>query len=184
MGCPVPTIGRERVKSRERGSDSLGCEGSQEILSGSSLGKDFRDGLFSIFIDNISPSLDSRALWRFFKPFGRVRDVYLSLKKSFSGSRFGFVRFETVEEVAWVAKKVNGLFVLGRLLRAKVASFGWKKRRSSLSNCRKSLAMEESLGREVILRGHPQQKSVAGDRSFADVLNGCQNGSLSEGAGF
>ncbi|KAK2662820.1 hypothetical protein Ddye_001394 [Dipteronia dyeriana] len=70
---------------------------------------------------------------------------------------------------------------LGRLLRAKVASFGWKRRRSSLSYCRKSKAFEESLGREWLRSGHPRQNFSAGNRSFADVLRGYQKVFRSEG---
>ena len=60
--------------------------------------KDFRDNLFSIFVDNLSSNVDQRCLWEVFKPFGKVRDVYLSMEKRSRRSKFAFVRFETLKE--------------------------------------------------------------------------------------
>jgi hypothetical protein len=32
--------------------------------------------MFSIFVDNLNPVVDSARLWGMFKPFGKVRDVF------------------------------------------------------------------------------------------------------------
>ncbi|KAK2640314.1 hypothetical protein Ddye_028109 [Dipteronia dyeriana] len=41
---------------------------------------DYKDNFFSIFVDNLNPIMDLRCLWSVFKFYGKVRDVYLSLK--------------------------------------------------------------------------------------------------------
>ncbi|KAK3231066.1 hypothetical protein Dsin_002947 [Dipteronia sinensis] len=102
---------------------------------------DFRDGLISIFIDNLSPSVASMGLWRFSKSFGKVRDVYLPSKKSLRGSRFGFIRFESAEEATNVAKKVNGMVVDSHPVSAKVALYGWNRRRSAVLRFKLVLAI-------------------------------------------
>ncbi|KAK3219558.1 hypothetical protein Dsin_013528 [Dipteronia sinensis] len=70
---------------------------------------DFRDGLFSVFVDNLHPQADLVCLWGVFKAFGKVRDVLLSPKTSSRRSRFAFIRFKTLEEAARIAKTVNGM---------------------------------------------------------------------------
>ncbi|KAK2654880.1 hypothetical protein Ddye_014736 [Dipteronia dyeriana] len=90
-----------------------------------------RDGLVSVFIDSISPSVASMGLWRLFKSFGKVRDVYLPSKKSLRGSRFGFIRFELAEEATNVANKVNGMVVDGLLrIDEEVPTMEWKHQNS------------------------------------------------------
>ena len=53
--------------------------------------KDIRENLFSIFVDNLSFKVEQRCLWDVFKPFGKVRDVFLSMEKSSRRSKFAFV---------------------------------------------------------------------------------------------
>ena len=59
--------------------------------------RDFRDGLISVFVDNLNQSVEQRGLWDMFKPFGRVRDVFLSNVISRRGSNYAFIRFATME---------------------------------------------------------------------------------------
>ncbi|KAK2651612.1 hypothetical protein Ddye_011468 [Dipteronia dyeriana] len=118
-----------RDNASERRPYSFSYERNQEANNGRVLRKDFRDSLVSIFIGNLSPVVDSEALWRFFKHFGKVRDVYLSSKKSYCGRCFGFIRFESEEEATKLAKSLNGLDVYGCQMSAKVASYGRNMRR-------------------------------------------------------
>ncbi|KAK1577023.1 hypothetical protein Q3G72_018522 [Acer saccharum] len=82
---------------------------------------------------SIYTRFDSLGLWEVFKLYGKVRDVYLSPKKSSRRNCFGFIRFETMEEATKVVKLVDGLPVFGWPIRAKMASFGWNSRRFSCS---------------------------------------------------
>ncbi|KAI9182831.1 hypothetical protein LWI28_029263 [Acer negundo] len=65
------------------------------------------------FIGNVNPVVDSAELWGIFKPFGKVRDVYLSEKKNPRNSCFAFIQFESLEEAETVARRVNGIHVYG-----------------------------------------------------------------------
>ena len=93
--------------------------------------KDFRHNLVSVFVNNINPVVDQAGLWGIFKPFGRIRDVYLSPKSNTRRSCYAFTRFGTLEEASKVASMVNGMHVYGWTITAKVAEYGWDKRRSS-----------------------------------------------------
>ncbi|KAK2654789.1 hypothetical protein Ddye_014645 [Dipteronia dyeriana] len=120
-------------------------------LNGKVVRKDFREGLVSIFIDNLSPVVDLEALWRFFKPLGKIRDVYLSSKQSLRGRCLVFIRFETVEEAIEVVKRLNGMFVYGHRLSAKVASYGWNMRRSMESKAQSGLGSQSYAKLRVVV---------------------------------
>ncbi|KAK3225738.1 hypothetical protein Dsin_005600 [Dipteronia sinensis] len=75
--------------------------------------KDFREGLVSIFVNNLHSKVDVRCLWDVFKVFCRVRDVYLSTKASVRNGSFAFIRFQTVEEATKVASSMHGMHLYG-----------------------------------------------------------------------
>ena len=119
-----------RVKVRERGSDFSSTADKRVEFKGQGRYDDFRGRLFSIHIDNINPIMDQLGLWSIFKPFGRVRDVYLSSKNTSRRSLYAFIRFETMEEAKKVASLTNGMHVYGWPIVSKVTAFGWNRRRS------------------------------------------------------
>ncbi|KAK2648700.1 hypothetical protein Ddye_016189 [Dipteronia dyeriana] len=86
---------KQREKDRKRLSESFG-HGEK---------RDFRDNLVAIFVDNLNPKVDQIRLWGIIKPFGLVRDVFLSSKFSLRKRRFAFIRFRTMEEANWVVKE-------------------------------------------------------------------------------
>ncbi|KAK3210818.1 hypothetical protein Dsin_015524 [Dipteronia sinensis] len=89
--------------------------------------EDFRDRLFSIFVDNLNSKVNQACLWGLFKPFGKVRDVLLSMEKRSRRSRFAFIRFETLEKASKVANTTNGMHVYGWSIVTKVALYGWNR---------------------------------------------------------
>ena len=94
--------GEERENSRERKPGSLGREESQVVVNSRDPGRDVRESLFSVFIDNLNPRLDSLGLWEVFELYGKVRDVYLSPKKS---SRRSWTPARRNSRSAWKASR-------------------------------------------------------------------------------
>ncbi|KAK1556740.1 hypothetical protein Q3G72_011167 [Acer saccharum] len=131
----------ERGYSRERRLGSLGCEESQVVINSGTQGREVTESLFLVFIDNLNPWLDSLGLWEFFKLYGKVRDVFLSSKKSLRRGSFGFIRFDMIEEVTEVVKLVDGKLIFEWPIRAKMASFGW--------NCRRFSVSKQNSGKEI-----------------------------------
>ncbi|KAK0579344.1 hypothetical protein LWI29_024872 [Acer saccharum] len=131
----------ERGYSRERRPGSLGCEESQVVINSGTQGREVTESLFLVFIDNLNPWLDSLGLWEFFKLYGKVRDVFLSSKKSLRRRSFGFIRFDMIEEVTKVVKLVDGKLIFEWPIRAKMASFGW--------NCRRFSVSKQNGGKEI-----------------------------------
>ncbi|KAK3228760.1 hypothetical protein Dsin_000641 [Dipteronia sinensis] len=154
-----------RENSRERVSYSLGQgRNSYPNSFNYSNKKDFRDGLVSIFIGNINPIVDSLGLWKTFKIFEKVRDVFLSAKRNSNGSCFAFIRFGTLEEAEKVAQKVNGMHVYGWPIEAKLETYDW--------NIRRSIARSPN-DRDKFRNGHSRAgglERIQHSRSYAEAV--------------
>ncbi|KAK0601540.1 hypothetical protein LWI29_025165 [Acer saccharum] len=143
-----------RENSRERNSHSFG---------GFKAGKDYRESLFSIFVDNLNPVVDSVGLWGMFKPFGKVRGVFLSAKNESRCSCYAFIQFGSREEASKVAKMVNGMHIYGWPITAKIAYYGWNKRRFSINK------PAGEAGKSFIKNKAPEMEKKANMRSSQDM---------------
>ncbi|KAK3205634.1 hypothetical protein Dsin_019680 [Dipteronia sinensis] len=139
--------------------------------------RDFRDSLVSIFVDNLNPIVDSVCLCGVFKPFGRVRYVYLSSNNNGRRSRFAFIRFESLGEATKVARLTDGMHIYGWAVAVKVASHDWNRRRSSPV---RPEGVKESHHRYVhgSAVDNRHQKPFHHRRTFANVLEGGKNGNI------
>ncbi|KAK7268948.1 hypothetical protein RIF29_21659 [Crotalaria pallida] len=78
---------------------------------------------FSLFVDNIHPSLTKHDLWKIFQEFGEVVHLYISLKRRENKNQlFGFVRYGTKEDASEAIRRTKGLMVKGEKLFVKWAS--------------------------------------------------------------
>ncbi|KAK3200495.1 hypothetical protein Dsin_023910 [Dipteronia sinensis] len=69
--------------------------------------RDFRENLFSIFVDNLNPVVDLVGLWGMLKPFGMVRDIFLLPKTRIHASVYASVRFTTMYEAKQMAERIH-----------------------------------------------------------------------------
>ena len=121
-------------------------------------------------MDNLNPKLDLVSLWGIFKPFGMVRDMFLSSKNSSRRSCFAFVRFASMAKITRVVEMMDGMFIYGWKISSKVAKYGWSSRRSSgLSGCSSKL---HDKGDRVDKRGYNFRESQQHARSFAEAVRG------------
>ncbi|KAL7257768.1 hypothetical protein ACSBR1_003972 [Camellia fascicularis] len=90
---------------------------------GGSRGYEARNGLYTVFVDNIPRSLDANSLFKLFKKFGVVKDVFIPFKRrKATNSRFGFVRFDCHVASDIAIQKANGLLVDDKVLAVKYAT--------------------------------------------------------------
>ncbi|KAK1562020.1 hypothetical protein Q3G72_004976 [Acer saccharum] len=164
-----------RENARERNSRAHGLKsgfhdfdrGDGDRRSGGSR-SDYRENLFSVFIDSINPMTEVDCLWGVFKVFGRVRDIFLSAKISSRRSRYAFIRFGTREEASKVAKSVHGMHVYGWPINASLAEHDWNNRRSASRQGVKKRPVEHySRGRV----GRPPSE-VSQNLSFVKAVKG------------
>ncbi|KAK3212283.1 hypothetical protein Dsin_016989 [Dipteronia sinensis] len=155
-----------RDRGRERNSEFSGYGGK----------RDFRDGLASIFIDNLNPKVNVEGLWGIFRSFGHLRDIFLLSKNKTRRSCYAFVRFDTVEEANKVAGMVDGMHVYeavkvkptARQDIERVLSFEWngqKFKKEWLSRCAVGILKEfSSVNSRLSSRGFMFSSSYLGDK--------------------
>ncbi|KAK3197900.1 hypothetical protein Dsin_021315 [Dipteronia sinensis] len=113
-----------REKAKERGSGFWRKE----------VRKDFRENLYSIFVDNLNLVVDQEGLWVIFRCFGQVKDMYLSSKNRMCNRCYTFVRFASMSEASKVVEVVEmtiGMHIYGWPISSKLAAYGWSNQRSN-----------------------------------------------------
>ncbi|KAH7852652.1 hypothetical protein Vadar_027431 [Vaccinium darrowii] len=131
------------------------------------------DGLVSLFVDNIPEKENHLGLRKIFSRYGVVRDVFIPFKKSKTGSKFGFVRYDCSIAADMGILRANGLVVDDKKLLLKSAPSD--KRKLSQHHVHKpqsraSLAESNKIGEK---RNYQHQNhNVDHLRTFAEALNG------------
>ncbi|GJX34589.1 nucleotide-binding alpha-beta plait domain-containing protein [Tanacetum coccineum] len=70
-----------------------------------------KEKAFSFFFTNFLDSWDSGALWKMFSRYGNVVDVYIAFKRTKKGTRFGFVRFVNIRDVATFERRIKTILI-------------------------------------------------------------------------
>ncbi|XP_071740716.1 uncharacterized protein [Rutidosis leptorrhynchoides] len=99
MGCVRESVGRERARQN---CYKAGYDFKQERFKGR-LQSDFprlgRNRWTSFMFFNFPESWNMENLWRIFKAYGNLRDIYMVQKRLQNGQRFAFARFGEVGDV-------------------------------------------------------------------------------------
>ena len=89
---------REKVDRKRRGASKQGSRHKE----------------FSLFSDNLSPSLDSFTLRRIFQRFGEIVDVYIPRRTGKKSHRyFGFVRFKKEDQAQRALEAMHRQLIRG-----------------------------------------------------------------------
>ncbi|GMP84960.1 hypothetical protein CsSME_00038289 [Camellia sinensis var. sinensis] len=129
---------------------------------GGSRGYEARNGLYIVFVDNIPRSVDANSLFKLFKKFGVVKDVFIPFKRrKVTNSRFGFVRFNCHVASDIAIQKANGLLVDDKVLAVKYATHD-----RSMSSTRRPQAITEAFNQNRGADSIP----FASHKSYAEVL--------------
>ncbi|KAL7246162.1 hypothetical protein ACSBR2_001322 [Camellia fascicularis] len=81
--------------------------------------------LFTIFVDAIPSSMDSKMVYDIFRKFGVVKDVYIPQKRrKVRNTRFAFVRYDCEVATEIAVQKANGIWVEDTQLEVKHADYG------------------------------------------------------------
>ncbi|CAM8951054.1 unnamed protein product [Rhodiola kirilowii] len=153
----------------------------------------FREELFSVFVDNIPKENDGAWLRRLFNQEGKTRDVFIPTReRRGSRSRFGFVRFQTLEEAKAAVRRWNGtpagrgvLVVMladkdGKAAVQSVEKGGWSSkadgpRGEAISKLWRPMRMAEELALNDPLKHQPRRRRIALNsiQSTVDWLRCC-----------
>ncbi|GAB2282809.1 hypothetical protein Dimus_017345 [Dionaea muscipula] len=105
-----------------------------------------------IFVENLPKNMGWRVFFSLFRPFECVTDVFIPMKHSRFGSKFGFVQFDSEVAADLAVLKVDGLKWKDRLLHVKKAAFGRNgaslrsRKETPLSGVVKENASSEKMG--------------------------------------
>ncbi|XVE86036.1 hypothetical protein DITRI_Ditri18aG0004100 [Diplodiscus trichospermus] len=133
--------------------------------------KDWRDNLFTVFVDNISCRVPKSAVWEVFDLYGKVVDVFIGVPKSWRRQKritYAFVRYKTLSEMQKAVQEGNNRLIDGRYIWVKKASFGWKDRIHVGRLSQRHGSNREDL--EGFGQSVPVPRSV--HRSYRDVVLG------------
>ncbi|KAL7263129.1 hypothetical protein ACSBR1_001331 [Camellia fascicularis] len=87
--------------------------------------KESNTRLFTIFVDAIPSSMDSKMVYDIFRKFGVVKDVYIPQKRrKVRNTRFACVRYDCEVATKIAVQKANGIWVEDTQLEVKHADYG------------------------------------------------------------
>ncbi|CAJ0933782.1 unnamed protein product, partial [Mesorhabditis belari] len=73
-----------------------------------------RSGAGKIFIKNLDKSIDDKAVYDTFSPFGNILSCKIALDDEGQSKGYGFVHFETKNAATRAIEKVNGMLLAGK----------------------------------------------------------------------
>ncbi|XVF30044.1 hypothetical protein REPUB_Repub16aG0023400 [Reevesia pubescens] len=90
------------------------------------------NNISTVFVNNIPPEVNWRWLGQIIQNYGRVADVFIPMKRSAKGRKFGFVRFYRWEEAIRAVNSLNGVWLLDYRIGVNIARFNsrssfWRK---------------------------------------------------------
>ncbi|KAK8647664.1 hypothetical protein V6N13_121393 [Hibiscus sabdariffa] len=98
-----------------------------------------KQGIFTVFVENIPEAMVWKGLWHTFTRHGDVVDTYIARKRSKRGVRFGFVRFKSIVDAERAIERMNGFRFYGCRLMVKLAEFEGK------TGLRKKVIVKDSI---------------------------------------
>ncbi|XP_058749527.1 uncharacterized protein LOC131622508 [Vicia villosa] len=146
---------------------------------GSRLSEAKRNALTSIFFSEIPERITSSEIFELFGCVGDIIEVVISPRRNKFGKRFGFARFENVEDGRVLAVKLDNILIDGRKIHANLPRF------SRSFQSRGSFGVEKAVGEAGKRSGGVPQKhndgstmrfssfrNKEGSRSFVDAVKG------------
>ena len=122
--------------------------------------------LTSFFFFNFPENWSVANMWRAFKWFGDVGDVYIARKRLANGMRFGFVRYKNLYNVKEMERKLNEIWIGMYKLKAFLAN---NKRMEEPGHSKRNVVEESN--KEFRPRKEASTNNVG---SFRDVVMGGQ----------
>jgi len=73
-----------------------------------------KTGAGNVFVKNLDPSIDNKALFDTFSLFGDILSCKVEVDRTGQSKGYGFVHFETLESAEEAIAKINGMLIAGR----------------------------------------------------------------------
>ncbi|KAK9000729.1 hypothetical protein V6N11_081217 [Hibiscus sabdariffa] len=132
-----------------------------------------KQGVISLFVENLPESLHWKGLWFAFARYGEVVNVYIARKRSRGGKRFGFFRMENMGDANRTIQRLNGFALYGSRLVVKIARDiqGWKRSTTGRSQSFEPKQTENGKNVDVVVQKMVETANGRVDNT-ADIING------------
>ncbi|XP_020202163.1 serine/arginine-rich splicing factor 2-like [Cajanus cajan] len=127
----------------------------------------------SFFFSNVAENQEISVLWKIFKKWGKVVDVFIPKKRDKQGQRFGFVRFSGVCDVEALERSLNSIVIGAWRLKVNLT------RHSRTERSIRHVATQVQVDRHRESRGVRQSHGA----SYADKLKGTVRFNVKESKG-
>ncbi|KAJ0648258.1 putative RNA recognition motif domain, nucleotide-binding alpha-beta plait domain superfamily [Helianthus annuus] len=156
------------------------------------------DGIeWTFLVQNLSNKVTRNVLWRAFRPYGFVSDVYVARKRDSRGRCFGFVRYVGVENVKETLISMNSVIMFNMKVSVSLAKYDkdhkkinyssdmlgrnvWRPKNGHQNNSNQDAENCNGgihpLKNQVPNQGPSARSNTQDGRSFADVLKGTDRG--------
>ncbi|GMP91370.1 hypothetical protein CsSME_00042101 [Camellia sinensis var. sinensis] len=124
--------------------------------------------VFTVFVDNLPNSMNTKGLSNLFGKFGVVKDIFIPQKRRRNtNTRFGFVRYSCEVAANVAVQKADGLWVDDKKLFVKLAAFDRSREQGKYH----AQNPPQLHFREELRRG---SHHFSNNKMFADVVRGIQ----------
>lgn len=165
-----------RVSSRRQKKTRVLREGPSLKAAGNTngYGRSYRRGnwrdrkdITSFYFTRFPEDVTEEDLWHHFKKFGDVREIFISKKKNSLGRKYGFVRFQGVESLHQLERRLDNTIFGGLKMHVNIPKFG----RAHSGQIPSSVTRRESAmqGEDEMVARRQQGQRVR-QRSYAEVL--------------
>ncbi|KAG4906982.1 hypothetical protein JHK84_055506 [Glycine max] len=96
-----------------------------------------RKNITSFYFTRFPDDATEKELWHHFKAFGAVREIFISKNRNKHGRRFGFVKFEGVENAQKLEWKLDNIIFGGLKMHVNTPKFGRNKVTKPISEANK-----------------------------------------------
>ncbi|KAJ0471318.1 putative RNA recognition motif domain, nucleotide-binding alpha-beta plait domain superfamily [Helianthus annuus] len=161
------------------------------------------DGVeWTFLVQNLADKVTRNVLWRAFKPFGFVSDVYVARKRDSKGKCFGFVRYVGVEDMKATLTAMNSVTMFNMKVLVSLAKYDkdhkkipyspeilgrsvWRQKvgQQQNMNCGDGLRSDDSnySKHQVPIQGPSKKMDCQDGRTFADLFKGGAEGRNNSG---
>ncbi|KAL7238549.1 hypothetical protein ACSBR2_004608 [Camellia fascicularis] len=134
-----------------------------------------REGMYTLFVDNLPESMDPRSMYALFLKFGVVKDVFIPQKRwKATNTRFGFVRFNCPVAASVAEQKANEIWVDDKALIVHSAVYG--KEKGDQMRWKQVQRRHLEIRRPSDITGPKRWNQGIDGRSYVEVIKGAQPG--------
>ena len=116
--------------------------------------------IHSFYFTRFPEEMNETELWYEFKKWGDVREVFIARNCNRRGKRYGFVRFNGVEDVRWLERKLDNLVVRGLKMHVNIPKHGRERMIQGEANRNDKYRMEKTS--DTLLEGEKGKDNLEG----------------------